>query len=104
MHANVGPTEQKVRLAIGAAAAAAALKAHGWQRTALCTIATAGFMTGMTRYCPINEAMGRTVEESSLIPGENQFTREATRTAPWEPSPIIEPAPFRSDSGMFQST
>lgn len=58
MKQNVGPNERIGRLAIGAAAGAAAMRAHGWQRAALCSVSTAGFLTGLTRYCPINSAMG----------------------------------------------
>ena len=59
MHQNVGPTERVIRLAIGAAAGAAALAVpRGWQRSALCGMSTAGFLTGLTRYCPLNAAIG----------------------------------------------
>ena len=58
MKQNVGPNERIGRLAVGAAAGAAALRAHGWQRAALCGVSTAGFLTGLTRYCPINSAIG----------------------------------------------
>lgn len=55
---NVGPTERYARLAIGAAAAIGAARAHGWQRTLLSSIAGAGLTTGFTRYCPVNQALG----------------------------------------------
>ena len=58
MKHNVGPNERIGRLAVGAAAGAAAMRAHGWQRAALCSVSTAGFLTGLTRYCPLNSAMG----------------------------------------------
>lgn len=58
MKHNVGPRERLARLAIGAVTGAAALRAHGWQRSALCAASTAGFLTGLTRYCPLNAAMG----------------------------------------------
>lgn len=59
MTRNVGSTERYARLAAGVAAAVAAWKARGWQRTALGTVAAAGLGTGLTRYCPINQAVGR---------------------------------------------
>jgi hypothetical protein len=58
MTRNVGPNERIVRLAVGAATGAAAMKAHGWQRAALCAASTSAFMTGLTQYCPINAALG----------------------------------------------
>lgn len=58
MRHNVGRTEQMARLALGAAAGVLALGARGWQRGALCGVSTAGFLTGLTRYCPVNEALG----------------------------------------------
>ena len=58
MTRNVGPNERIVRLAIGAATGAAAMRAHGWQRAALCTASTSAFLTGLTQYCPINAALG----------------------------------------------
>lgn len=58
MTRNVGPKERLVRLAIGAATGAAATRAHGWQRAALCTASTSAFITGLTQYCPINAALG----------------------------------------------
>lgn len=63
MMRNVGSAEQYARLAAGIAAGAAALNATGWQRATLGTIAAAGLGTGLTRYCPINHAMGRTTSE-----------------------------------------
>lgn len=59
MTRNVGSMERYARLAAGVAAGVAALNAKGWQRTALGTIAAAGVGTGLTRYCPINQAVGR---------------------------------------------
>ena len=57
MRQNVGPREQVARLAIGTAAAAAALRAQGWEQAALCSVATAAFITGLTRTCPVNEML-----------------------------------------------
>jgi Inner membrane protein YgaP-like, transmembrane domain len=56
---NVGSTERFVRVGIGVVAAIAAARASGWSRAALNTLATAGFATGLTRYCPLNQAVGR---------------------------------------------
>jgi hypothetical protein len=58
MKHNVGRTEQMARLALGTIAGVVALGTRGWQRGALCGISTAGFLTGLTRYCPVNEALG----------------------------------------------
>jgi hypothetical protein len=67
MTQNVGPTERIARLAVGAAAGAAAMAMpNGWQRAALCGVATSGFLTGITRYCPVNAALGRSSEETHL--------------------------------------
>jgi hypothetical protein len=66
MTRNVGPNERIVRLAIGAAAGAAAARAHGWQRAALCTASTSAFITGLTQYCPINAALGIEGRSQSL--------------------------------------
>jgi hypothetical protein len=57
MRQNVGRNEQMVRLAIGTAAGAAALRAHGWEQAALCSVATAAFITGLSRTCPVNELL-----------------------------------------------
>ena len=67
MHQNVGPRERLIRLAIGTAAGAAAMAVpRGWQRSALCGVSTAGFLTALTRYCPLNAALG--VDRSSDRP------------------------------------
>jgi hypothetical protein len=56
---NVGPKERYARLALGAATGVAAMRSTGWQRTALGAVAAAELVTGLTRYCPINQAVGR---------------------------------------------
>lgn len=56
---NVGPIERYVRLAAGIAAAYAATRTTGWKRSMLQSVATTGIGTGLTRYCPMNEAFGR---------------------------------------------
>lgn len=56
---NVGPMERYARLAVGLAAAYAASKTTGWKRSALSSIAVSGIGTGLTRYCPMNQAFGR---------------------------------------------
>lgn len=68
MRQNVGPKEQMARLAIGAAAGAAALRAHGWQQAALCSVATAAFITGLTRSCPVNEMLGINSAQAGFRP------------------------------------
>lgn len=69
MRRNVGPIERYARLAGGIAAGIAASRAQGWQRAALSTIAAAGLTTGVSRYCPINQAFGRTADGSPLEEG-----------------------------------
>jgi hypothetical protein len=59
MTQNVGPKERYLRLAVGLAAAYAATKTTGWTRSALSSMAVSGIGTALTRYCPMNEAMGR---------------------------------------------
>lgn len=59
MTRNVGSTERYVRLGAGIAATAAAAQSSGWQRAALGSVAAAGLATGLSRYCPINQAVGR---------------------------------------------
>lgn len=91
MHRNVGSAERYARLALGAAAGAAAARASGWQRATLGTVAAAGLTTGLTRYCPINEAVGRNSfdDESPLAQGRHDTelrrhtaTHAALGTAP----------------------
>jgi hypothetical protein len=56
---NVGSTERFVRLGIAVIAAIAAVRASGWPRAALRAMAAAGLTTGLTRFCPVNQAFGR---------------------------------------------
>ncbi len=56
---NVGSTERYARLAAGVLAGAAAARTEGWPRAALGAVAAAGIGTALTRYCPINQALGR---------------------------------------------
>jgi Protein of unknown function (DUF2892) len=60
MRVNTGETEQKIRMAIGAAAAAAAIFAplgYRWKGI-LSGIATAGLLTGTLGYSPFKHACG----------------------------------------------
>jgi hypothetical protein len=59
MQRNMGAIERYARVAAGLAAGAAATKLTGWQRKALGAVATAGLATGLSGYCPLNEAVGR---------------------------------------------
>jgi hypothetical protein len=59
MNRNVGSKERYARLVLSAAAGAAAARTSGWPRKALGTIAAAGLTTGISGYCPINQAVGR---------------------------------------------
>jgi Protein of unknown function (DUF2892) len=60
MRENMGPTEQKIRMAIGSAAAASAIfaplryKWKGW----LTAAAFAGLFTGVTGFDPFKKIMG----------------------------------------------
>jgi len=56
---NVGSTERFVRVGIAVVATIAAARASGWPRAALRAVATAGLATGLTRFCPVNQALGR---------------------------------------------
>lgn len=57
---NVGSTERYMRLGLGVAAVAAMPFIRSRiGRILLGSVATSGFTTGITRYCPINEALGR---------------------------------------------
>ena len=73
MNRNVGSKERYARLALAAAAGAAAMRSQGWQRATLGAVAAAGLTTGLTRYCPINQAMGRTgdADQSLLMSGRD---------------------------------
>ena len=57
---NVGRTEQKFRLAAGGvllAAAAFAPVGRGW-RIGFAVLGVAELVTGVMRYCPVNQALG----------------------------------------------
>lgn len=57
---NVGNNERYMRLGLGVAALAAMpFIKSSIGRILLGTVATSGFATGITRYCPINQALGR---------------------------------------------
>lgn len=64
MRHNVRPMEQYIRLAAGLAAVAAMTRSRGWKRGMLGALAASGIGTALARYCPINEAMGRTANDS----------------------------------------
>jgi hypothetical protein len=60
MRVNTGDTEQKIRMGIGAAAAAAAIFAplgYKWKGI-LAAVATAGLLTGTLGYSPFKHALG----------------------------------------------
>ena len=60
MQENMGPTEQKIRMAIGAAAAAAAIFAplkYKWKGL-LSAAAFSGLFTGTTGYSPFKKVFG----------------------------------------------
>lgn len=60
MRGNMGDTEQKIRLGIGSAAAAAAVYAplrYKWKGV-LSAIAASQLITGMTGFSPMKKALG----------------------------------------------
>jgi hypothetical protein len=100
MHQNVGPRERLVRLALGTAAGAAAMAMpRGWQRSTLCGISTAGFLTALTRYCPLNAALGvdrsserSLVSEHDLSVRNTEIRRETQTSGAMGPLPgTVEP-------------
>lgn len=106
MRQNVGPVERWVRLAAGVGAGVAAMNTTGWPRTALSTVAAMGMGTGLTRYCPISEAMGRyPAGESPLEQGlRDTELRRQTAMASALGSKASSDAPqprVSADSDMF---
>lgn len=60
MKMNVGSKERYLRLGLGVAAVAAMpFFRSRIARLLLGTLATSGLSTGFTRYCPVNQALGR---------------------------------------------
>lgn len=60
MRENMGPTEQKIRMAVGAAAAAAAIFAplrYKWKGL-LSAAAFSGLFTGATGFSPFKKVLG----------------------------------------------
>jgi len=60
MRENIGDREQKIRLAIGSAAAAAAVFAplrYKWKGI-LSAVAATGLITGLIRYSPLKRVIG----------------------------------------------
>jgi Protein of unknown function (DUF2892) len=56
---NVGEGERLVRFALGAAAATGALAAqNGAIKPMLAGLGVFGILTALTRYCPVNHALG----------------------------------------------
>lgn len=80
MKQNVGSTEQIARLALGAAALAAASRTDGWQRIALAGIGISGIGTGLAGYCPINEALGVERHETMDVGLRDTEIRRQTET------------------------
>lgn len=80
MRQNVGTLDQMVRFGIVAAAGTAALRTHGWRQTALCSVATAAFVTGMSRVCPLNAALGIDTTRGRLDSGMSRHD-ESVRDA-----------------------
>ena len=99
MTQNVGPMERYARLALGIAAAYAATRTRGWKRSALSSMAISGISTAFTRYCPINQAIGRnayaTVDEGMRDTQLRQQMAMAsalgTRPSSYAPMPPVTP-------------
>ena len=79
MQRNVGDNERYVRLGIGAAAALAATRTTGWQRGVLSGIAGSMVYSGLSQYCPLNQAFGIDRYHSDAAYGDrNARIREQT--------------------------
>jgi len=96
---NVGPMERYVRLAAGVAAAYAATRTTGWKRSALSSVATAGIGTAFTRYCPINQALGRSngdvadegMRDTQLRRQMSMASALGTKPSSYAPMPPVTP-------------
>lgn len=99
MRQNVGPKEQAARLAIGTAAAAGALRAHGWQQAALCSVATAAFVTGLTRTCPVNEMLGVNAERGLQLSPHDKGVRDTAIRRETMTSAAMGTLPGTTDAG-----
>jgi hypothetical protein len=59
MKPNVGPTERTLRLGAGTAALLVLPFVRSrWASALLGALATSGITTGLSRYCPLNDALG----------------------------------------------
>jgi hypothetical protein len=58
MESNVGKYERIARVGLGVLAAMAAFRSRSGWRWPLAAISTSGIITGLTQYCPINQALG----------------------------------------------
>ena len=76
MRHNVGRMEQYIRLAAAVAAAVAMVRTRGRQRGMLGALAASGVATALMRYCPINEALGRTSSRMSDGMRDAQLRRQ----------------------------
>jgi DUF2892 family protein len=106
MRRNIGPIERYARFGAGVAAAIAAMRAQpGWQRTALRTIAAAGLGTALARYCPVNQAIGRTANGSRLAEGlrDAELRRQMALSSALgsSPSSMSGQPPVTRDSDRF---
>jgi hypothetical protein len=68
------------RLAVGAAALAAASRTAGWRRIALTGIGLSSISTGLARYCPINQALGVDRFETTDVGLRDTEIRRQTET------------------------
>ena len=103
MRHNVGRVEQYIRLALGIAAATAMVRARGRQRGVLGALAASGITTALTRYCPINEAMGRTGSRVSEGMRDAQLRRQMAMSSALgsRPSGAGDQPPVTRKSDMF---
>ncbi len=86
MKRNVGRVERVVRLSAGIAAGAAALLVEdlGVWRIPLGIVSLAGIATGVSRYCPVNQALGVDNYRKSV---ERTLMREARGRKELQPTP-----------------
>lgn len=71
MTRNVGSTERFVRLGPRVVAAIAAARASGWSHAALNTCGDGRAHYRLSRYCPVNQAIGRdSSHQLSLLDAE----------------------------------
>ena len=107
MKRNVGERERYVRLALGAAAALAAAKTTGWQRSLWGGLAAMEITTGLTQYCPVSQALGIDTYDRDLLGEGERNTEIVERThvagsLGLEPSTVADTPPVTPETSVFQ--